>query len=142
MKRPFEYASNVDTDNVNNAVMLEVECSKVGGNFCSDMGVSGFPTVMLVHNGKGMKYQGGRTHGAIVQFLGDTSQWVMEDLPPKIAKIAKALDVSASSPPQIVPTPDAVGEASVEDDGMEEMEDKHAVKPLPVAIVDDKHEEL
>jgi len=124
MKRHFEYASNVDTDKVNNAVMLEVECSKVGGSFCDNMGVSGFPTVMLIHKGKGMKYQGGRTHGAIVQFLGDTSNWVMGDLPPKISEIAKALAMAVSDPPQI-------GDAAVEANLM----------PV-VAIVEDEHEEL
>jgi len=85
MKKHFQYVSNMPADKTNNAVMLEVECSKVGGTFCNDMGTTGFPTVMLVFEGKAMKYTGGRTHGAMAEFLGDKSKWVMEALPAKVA---------------------------------------------------------
>jgi hypothetical protein len=93
MKRHFEFASNIEKEKINNAVLVEVECSKTGGAFCDMMGVSGFPTIMLVHQGKAMKYTNGRTHGAIVQFLSDKSQWIMDDLPPRVEALAHTLNI-------------------------------------------------
>ena len=66
--------------------MLEVECSKLVGKFCTDMGLKGFPMVVLVYKGKSMAYPGARSHAAMTEFLGDESKWVLEDLPVKIAK--------------------------------------------------------
>jgi hypothetical protein len=82
--------SNVATDQVNNAFIVEAECSKVGGNFCTDMEVTGFPTLVLVFKGKYMKYTGGRTHGAMTEFLADDSKWNMQDLPAKISQFLPA----------------------------------------------------
>jgi hypothetical protein len=70
--------------------MIEIECSKVGGNFCIDFGVTGFPTLVLVFKGKYMKYTGGRTHGAMTEFLMDSSKWTMQDLPAKISQFLPA----------------------------------------------------
>ena len=95
MKRHFEFASNANKEVINDSVMLEVECSKTGGGLCDMMGVTGFPTIMLIHKGKSMKYTSGRTHGAIVQFLSDKSQWLLEALPPKVA--ALALEIAADA---------------------------------------------
>jgi hypothetical protein len=75
--------------------MLEVECSKVGGTFCTDMGVQGFPTIVLAYKDKYMKYGGARIHGAMIEFLGDESKWIMEDLP---ANVAKFLPVAVTQP--------------------------------------------
>jgi hypothetical protein len=86
MAKHFKFVSNIATDKINNAVMLEVECSKVGGGFCGDMDVKGFPTVVLVYKNQMMKYPGARLHPAMTEFLGDKSKWVMEDLPTKIPK--------------------------------------------------------
>ena len=138
MKRHFEYVSNIEAHEINDAILLEVECSKVGGNFCDNMGVSGFPTIVLMHKGKAMKYQGGRTHGAIMQFLSDKSKWVMENLPPKIAEIAKTL--AAVNPPQekiAVATPgqeDEVEKTVAEDSNLNnEVPPVAAVVDKPVA---------
>jgi hypothetical protein len=70
--------------------MIEVECSKVGGSFCNDVGVTGFPTLVLVFKGKYMKYTGGRTHNAMIEFLSDDSKWNMQDLPAKISQFLPA----------------------------------------------------
>jgi hypothetical protein len=87
MKRHFQYASNVDVATIHDSIFVEVECSKVTGKLCEKMGVTGFPTVMLIYKGKSMKYEGGRTHGSIIQFLSDKSKWIMEQLPTEIAEI-------------------------------------------------------
>jgi len=88
MKKHFQYVSNLDGAKINNAVMLEVECSKVGGTFCNDMGTTGFPTVGFMFEGKYQKYTGGRTHAAMTEFLGDKTKWEMGDLPEKLAALA------------------------------------------------------
>jgi len=85
MAKSFRFVSNHPTELINNAVMLEVECSKVGGTFCADMEMKGFPTVVLVFKDKYMKYPGARTHTAMIEFLGDKSKWIMEDLPTKMS---------------------------------------------------------
>jgi hypothetical protein len=91
MAKHFMFVSNHAPELINDAVLLEAECSKVADkSFCTNMGVTGFPTVMLVYQGKAMKYQGSRTHAAMTTFLGDKSKWVLEDLPPKMAAFLPA----------------------------------------------------
>jgi thiol-disulfide isomerase/thioredoxin len=90
MKKHFQFISNLAADTINNAALLEVECSKVPNNFCSDMGVEGFPTIVLVYQGRVMKYTGARNQEAMAEFLGDKSNWVFKDLPLNIAKFLPA----------------------------------------------------
>jgi thiol-disulfide isomerase/thioredoxin len=92
VKKHFQFISNLAADTINNAAFLEVECSKVPNNFCGDMGVEGFPTIVLVYQGKVMKYAGARNQGAMAEFLGDKSKWVFEDLPSNIAKFLPAVE--------------------------------------------------
>ena len=98
MDRHFKHVSNHAAEKINNAVMLEAECSKTDGNFCTEMGVKGFPTVVLIFKDKWMKYPSGRTHSAITEFLEDSSKWQFEDLP---ANIAAFLPVTATDTPTI-----------------------------------------
>jgi thiol-disulfide isomerase/thioredoxin len=86
LAKHFQFVSNLPADTINDAVLVEAECSKVPNNLCTDMGVQGFPTIVLVYQGKFMKYPGARNQGAMADFLGDKSKWVFEDLPPNIAK--------------------------------------------------------
>jgi thiol-disulfide isomerase/thioredoxin len=86
LKKHYQFVSNLASEAINNAILLEVECSKVPNGFCNDMDVKGYPTIVLVYKEKIMKYTGGRTHGAITEFLSDKSKWLFEDLPPNIAK--------------------------------------------------------
>jgi thiol-disulfide isomerase/thioredoxin len=92
MKKHFQFISNLAADSVNNATFMEIECSKVPNDFCGDMGVEGFPTIVLVYQGKVMKYAGERNQGAMSEFLRDKSKWVFEDLPPKIVKFLPVAD--------------------------------------------------
>jgi hypothetical protein len=85
MAKSFRFISTHAAELINNAVMLEVECSKVGGTFCTDMEMKGFPSVVLIFKDKYMKYTGSRTHTAMAEFLGDQSRWVFEDLPTKMS---------------------------------------------------------
>jgi hypothetical protein len=157
MKRHFEFVSNIEAHKINDAILLEVECSKVGDRFCDNMGVTGFPTIMLLHKGKAMKYPSARTHGAMVQFLSDKSKWVMENLPPKIAEIALALEVTPTGDDEEKETGDdeekETGDDDDDDDDDEDNKDEDAVdtpltvdekRPLPAvaASVVHEHEDL
>jgi hypothetical protein len=86
MSKHFRFVSNHPSELINDAILLEVECSKVGGTFCTDMELKGFPTVILVFKDKYMKYAGARTHTGMTEFLADKSNWVMDDLPVKISQ--------------------------------------------------------
>jgi hypothetical protein len=114
MKKPFQFISNHPLELINNAVMLEVECSKLVGSFCTDMGVTGFPTVVLVYKGKLMAYPGARSHAAMTEFLGNESNWLLEDLPIKIAKhmassTTTPISTNLNPPaPEAGPTPPAI----------------------------------
>jgi thiol-disulfide isomerase/thioredoxin len=92
MARDFKLVSNRPVAEINNVVLVEAECSKLADGFCGDLGVTGFPTVVLIFNGKWMKYSGARKHVGMVEFLGDKSKWNMDDLP---AELAKYVPVSA-----------------------------------------------
>jgi hypothetical protein len=99
MDRHFKFVSNLPVEKINNAVMLEAECSKTGGGFCNEMGVKGFPTIVLMFKNKWMKYPGGRTHSDMTEFLGDDSKWIFEDLP---GNIANFLPVATADTPTLI----------------------------------------
>ncbi|KAJ1470469.1 hypothetical protein T484DRAFT_1847622 [Baffinella frigidus] len=93
LKKHFMFVSNRHADDINNALLVEAECSKLlEPSLCTDLGVTGFPTMILLYQGKYMKYTNGRSHAAITKFLSDKSAWVFEDLPPSIAKFLSGSD--------------------------------------------------
>ncbi len=96
MSKHFRFVSNHPSELTSNAAFLEVECSKVGGTFCSDMDLKGFPTVVLLYKDKYMKYAGARTHAGMTEFLGDPSKWVMDDLPSKISAFLPKVAIMSS----------------------------------------------
>ncbi|KAJ1465300.1 hypothetical protein T484DRAFT_1757514 [Baffinella frigidus] len=104
MLKHFQFVSNIATDTINNAVLVEAECSKVGGTFCNDFGVTGFPTVALIYQNQWMKYPGARTHEGMTVFLGDKSKWIMEDLPLEIVPFLPVVSKTGSLPDSNSPT--------------------------------------
>ncbi|KAJ1469269.1 hypothetical protein T484DRAFT_1754563 [Baffinella frigidus] len=87
LKKHFMFLSNRHAGEINNALLVEAECSKLlEPSLCKDLGVTGFPSMMLLYQGKYIKYTSGRSHADITKFLSDKSAWVFEDLPPKIAE--------------------------------------------------------